>query len=125
VVKGSGLAPTSTQEGDVVSEPDTDQPTPELKALALFAEAIAHPDNRGKFSDPVSVLETALANNGGLEGLEPAVQAGLVDLLDGLSEEEVRMLARLQRRMVSLDPDGRLGLTEKVETNSHVTIGKL
>jgi hypothetical protein len=99
-----------------VSE-DPTQPSKELQALALFAEALADPTRRREVTNVLDLLETS--------GLRDEVSQGFIDLFDGLTPEEVRMLARLQRRMVALDPDGALGLTQQVPTNSHATIAKL
>jgi hypothetical protein len=111
----------SKAEAPDPSEPP--EPTPELRALALFADALADPALRNASSDPLDLLRSVAGER--LESLEPAVRRGFIDLLDGMTPEEVLVLARLQRHMVLLDPDGRLGLTEQVRTGSHTTLGKL
>ena len=116
-------------EGDAVSDqeepdpPGLEEPSPELRALALFADAIADPRLRSQQGDPLELLRSIAGAE--LESLQPAVRRGLIDLLDGMTPEEVQVLARLQRHMLLIDPDGSLGLTEKVKTGSHKTLAKL
>jgi hypothetical protein len=114
----------STEPGEeiVVSEPNT---SPELVALAKFAEALADPIRRRETPDTLDLFKEAAGGEDAFNDLEPNVRNGIVDLLDGLTQEEVRVLVRLQRRMVELDPDGTLGLTEQVEIGSFATLAKL
>jgi hypothetical protein len=105
-----------------MSEPN---PSPELVALAKFAEALADPVRRRETPDTLDLFKDAAGGEEAFNDLAPTVRDGIVDLLDGLTPEEVRVLARLQRRMVELDPDGALGLTEQVPIGSHATVGKL
>ena len=100
---------------------------PEQVALALFAEAIADPvtrrDNQG---DPLSLMKQRLIDHGhDFDDLDSDVQAAFMDLFGDLTYEELRMLGRLQAKMVELDPDQTRGLTELVEVGSHATLGKL
>jgi hypothetical protein len=105
----------------------SNDPSPALVALALFAEAVADRDRRRSFAnDTLGLLEAALADkNRTLTDLDPDVRQAYVDLFGDLSFEELRLLARLQAKMVELDPDQVLGLTEKVEVGSHATLAKL
>jgi hypothetical protein len=119
----------SNLEGDVVSDeeapdpPDLVEPSEELRALALFADAIADPALRDQTANPLELLRSIAGEE--WDRFQPDVRRGLIDLLDGMTREEVQVLARLQRHMVLIDPDGTLGLTEKVKTGSHKTLAKL
>jgi hypothetical protein len=116
-------------EGDAVSDqeepdpPGLEEPSEELRALALFADAIADPALRNQTADPLELLRSVAGEK--WDSFQPDVRRGLIDLLDGMTREELQVLARLQRHMVLIDPDGTLGLTEKVKTGSHKTLAKL
>jgi len=103
------------------------QDPPAQVALALFAEAIADPvRRRGSAHEPLELMKSALAAHGhDFDSLEPDVQEAFTELFGDLSYEELRMLGKLQARLVALDPDQRLGLTEQVEVGSHATLAKL
>jgi hypothetical protein len=98
-----------------------------LRALALFAEAIADPvRRRNAGDDPLVLMKEALAEKGtSFDELDQDVQEAFLDLFGDLTFEELRMLARLQKKLVALDPDGTLGLTEEVEVGSFATLAKL
>jgi hypothetical protein len=100
---------------------------PEQVALALFAEAIADPmRRRASASDPIELMKSALADHGhDFDALPQDVQDAFIELFGDLSYEELRMLGKLQAKMVQLDPDQTRGLTELVEVGSHATLGKL
>jgi hypothetical protein len=108
---------------DEPDPPDLPEPSPELRALALFADAIADPALRDQTANPLELLRSIAGEE--WDRFQPDVRRGLIDLLDGMTREEVQVLARLQRHMVLIDPEGTLGLTEKVKTGSHKTLGKL
>jgi hypothetical protein len=101
-------------------------PSPELRALALFADALANRERRRAFNgDTLGLLEDALSTKGlTLDSLDNQVREAYIDLFADMTFQEVRILARMQAKLVALDPDGALGLTEQVEVGSHVTIGK-
>jgi hypothetical protein len=105
-----------------VSEPKS----PEHLALALFAEAIGDRDTRrANAKDPLQLLKELLTENGNaFENLPEDVQAAFTELFGDLSFEELRVLGRLQAKMVELDPEGDRGLTEVVIGSQH-TVGKL
>jgi hypothetical protein len=89
--------------------------SPELMALAHFAEAIADPDparRRAFANDPLGELDNALAPHGlSRSDLPDEVQ----DFINSLSYEELRLLGRLQNTMVDLRNQGRnLDLSEQV-----------
>jgi hypothetical protein len=100
---------------------------PEQVALALFAEAIADPmRRRASASDPIELMKSALEDHGhDFDALPQDVQDAFIELFGDLSYEELRMLGKLQAKMVQLDPDQTRGLTELVEVGSHATLGKL
>jgi hypothetical protein len=100
---------------------------PAQVALALFAEAIADPvKRRGSANEPLDLMKEALKAHGHDFGtLDADVQSAFVDLFGDLSYEELRMLGRLQAKLVELDPDGSHGLTEAVEVGSVATLAKL
>lgn len=105
-----------------------DLPSAELRALALFAEALADPVQRREFAnDPLGLMKSAMgrANLDFEQDLGAAAQRGFTELFEDLSYEELRMLARLQATMVALDPEQVLGLTDRVQTASHSTVAKL
>jgi hypothetical protein len=101
--------------------------TPEQVALALFAEAIADPARRrANVEDPLQLMKQSLSDHGhDFDALDDDVKEAFMDLFGDLSYEELRMLGRLQAKMVELDPDQTRGLTELVEVGSHATLGKL
>jgi hypothetical protein len=103
------------------------QATPELVALALFAEAIGDPmTRRGNAADPIALMKQRLSDHRhNFDDLDQDVQDAFMELFGDLSYEELRMLGRLQAKMVELDPDQTRGLTEQVEVGSHATVGKL
>jgi hypothetical protein len=101
--------------------------TPELVALALFAEAIGDPmTRRDRAGDPIDLMKQRLTEHGhDFADLDVAVKAAFIDLFGDLTYEELRILGRLQAKMVELDPDQTRGLTERVEVGSHATLTKL
>jgi hypothetical protein len=101
--------------------------TPEQVALALFAEAIADPvTRRANVADPLQLMKQSLADHGhDFDALDADVREAFMDLFGDLSYEELRMLGRLQSKMVELDPDQTRGLTEEVEVGSRATLAKL
>jgi hypothetical protein len=103
------------------------QNPPEQVALALFAEAVADPvRRRGSANEPLDLMKSALADHGHeFEELDADVQEAFTDLFGDLSYEEMRLLGKLQGKLVALDPDGTRGLTEQVEVGSHATLAKL
>jgi hypothetical protein len=103
------------------------QNPPAQVALALFAEAIADPvKRRGSANDPLDLMKEALKDHGhDFEALDADVKSAFDDLFGDLSYEELRMLGRMQAKLVELDPDGTLGLTESVEVGSFATLAKL
>jgi hypothetical protein len=111
-------------EGDAVSP--TPDPLPQV-ALALFAEAVADPAKRRKAAhDPLELMKEALIAHGhDFDQLEPDVQHAFISLFSDLSYGELRILGRLQAKLVEADPDHKLGLTELVEVGSHATLAKL
>ena len=106
---------------------EQEPPNPALVALALFAEAIADPmKRRGSANDPLDLMKSALAEHGhDFDALDDDVKAAFVELFGDLTYEEMRMLGRMQSRMVELDPDQARGLTERVEVGSFATVTKL
>ncbi|MGZ4181867.1 MAG: hypothetical protein ACXVUL_14430 [Solirubrobacteraceae bacterium] len=75
-----------------------DEPSAELRALALFAEAIANPATRRDFAGRSGeLLDSVLGDDVG-EDAKEAFRA----LFGDLTDEEVRLLARLQHTMVGL-----------------------
>jgi hypothetical protein len=100
---------------------------PELVALALFAEAIGDPmTRRDNAADPLALMKQRLSDHGhDFADLDQDIQHAFNDLFGDLTHEELRMLGRLQAKMVELDPDQTRGLTELVEVGSHATVGKL
>ena len=103
------------------------QNPPAQVALALFAEAIADPvKRRGSANEPLDLMKEALKDHGhDFEALDADVQAAFIDLFGDMSYEELRMLGRMQAKLVELDPDGSHGLTESVEVGSFATLAKL
>jgi hypothetical protein len=100
---------------------------PAQVALALFAEAIADPvRRRGSAADPLDLMKSALASHGhDFDNLDGEVRAAFTELFGDLSYEELRLLGNLQAKLVALDPDQSLGLTEQVEVGSFATLAKL
>jgi hypothetical protein len=100
---------------------------PAQVALALFAEAIADPvRRRGSAADPLDLMKSALSSHGhDFDNLDGEVQAAFTELFGDLSYEELRLLGNLQAKLVALDPDQSLGLTEQVEVGSFATLAKL
>jgi hypothetical protein len=100
---------------------------PAQVALALFAEAIADPvRRRGSAADPLDLMKSALASHGhDFDSLDGEVRAAFTELFGDLSYEELRLLGNLQAKLVALDPDQSLGLTEQVEVGSFATLAKL
>jgi hypothetical protein len=100
---------------------------PAQVALALFAEAIADPmKRRASSNDPLALMKDALAEHDhDFDELDDDVKDAFIELFGDLSYEELRLFAKLQSRMVELDPDQSRGLTEVVEVGSHATLGKL
>lgn len=96
--------------------------SPELIALAHFAEAIADPDparRRAFADDPLGELDRALAPHNLSRGDLPSE---VQDFIDSLSYEELRLLGRLQTTMVDLRAQGRhLDLSQEINP----TIAKL
>jgi hypothetical protein len=101
------------------------QNPPAQVALALFAEALADPvRRRSATNDPLDLMKSSLSLRGhDFDALEPEVQEAFVDLFGDLSYEELRLLARLQTKLASVDP--KHGLSEQVEVGSFATLAKL
>jgi hypothetical protein len=100
---------------------------PAQVALALFAEAIANPvKRRASSNDPLALMKEALAEHDhDFDELDDDVKAAFIELFGDLSYEELRLFAKLQLKMIELDPDQSRGLTEVVEVGSTATLGKL
>jgi hypothetical protein len=96
-------------------------------ALALFAEAVADPAKRREAArDPLKLMKDALREHGrNFDELEPDVQDAFISLFSDLSYGELRVLGRLQSKLVAVDPEHTLGLTEIVEVGSVATLAKL
>jgi hypothetical protein len=74
----------------------------------------------------MELMKSSLSLRGhNFDELPPEVQEAFTDLFGDLSYEELRLLARLQTKLVELDPEGRHGLTEQVEVGSFATLAKL
>lgn len=87
---------------------------PELLALAHFAAAVGDPDparRRALAADPLGELDNVLRPHGlSRDDLPQEVR----ELIDSLSYEELRLLARLQTTMVGLRAQGIESLSEQV-----------
>jgi hypothetical protein len=105
-----------------------DLPSPELRALALFAEALADPAQRREFAnEPLGLMRSAMgrAKLDFDQDLSAEARQAFTELFGDMSYEELRLLSRLQQTMVGLDPEQALGLTDRVQTASHATVAKL
>ena len=114
-IEGSGVSTENERPDSVV-------------ALAAFAKALTEPNRRREFvNDPLGLLQAELEALGrSFDSLDPAVQEAFIDLFDGMTEQELRVLVRLQRTMSRIDPEGQLELVDIVELgNPKATLAKL